>query len=439
VRTGRRPASRPGAQRTPHQPDRPLRILVVGAGYEQAPIIQRARQRGLHVIALDGNPDAPGLRHAHTAHVVSTRDDEGILDVARSERIDAITSMVTETPLRAIYHVATALGLPAPSERSVVISTDKAAMRDAFTSHGIPNPSYVRCNTQDDAAAAADRIGLPLIVKPTDSGGQRGLTICHEPAEVPAAFDHAQSASHDLQAIIERFVPGPEVNVVAVILGGRLQAMTTSDRIKHDTDAFGVVRRHVYPSRAAAPWSDALRSLVQRSAEAMDVRDGIVFPQLVITDDGPVFLETGARIPGGTMNELFHAATGIDLIDLQIDLSLGHPGPIESYQRHRGHPSVVVRFLTADPGELNSGPVASITGENDAARTPFVLALGHFAGTRDRGYVHPLRTGGDRYYYLLTAAPDQETALAACDVAWQHLDFLDESGRSRRANPDQPS
>lgn len=433
------PGAGPVAQRRSHTPAHPKRILVIGAGHEQAPIIQRARERGLHVIAVDGNPDAPGLRHAHVAHTVSTRDEEGILEVARSERIDAITSMVTETPLRAIYRVATVLGLPAPSERSVAISTDKAAMRDAFTSHGIPNPPYARCRTQDDAASAADRIGVPLIVKPTDSGGQRGLTICHERAAVPSAFDHAQSASNDRQAIVERFVPGPEVNVVAVILGGQLQAMTTSDRIKHDTDAFGVVRRHVFPSDAAAPWADALRDLVQRSAEAMDLRDGVIFPQLVISDDGPVFLETGARIPGGTMNELFRAATGIDLIDLQIDISLGSPGSIESYRRHPGHPSVVVRFLTADPGELDPGSVASISGEADAARIPNVLELGHFAGTRDRGYVHPLRTGSDRYYYLLAAAHDRDSALDACEAAWRHLDFLDASGHSRKANPDPPS
>jgi biotin carboxylase len=171
----------------------------------------------------------------------------------------------------------------------------------------------------------------------------------------------------------------------------------------------------------------------------MDLQEGVIFPQLVITDDGPVFLETGARIPGGTMNELFHAASGIDLIDLQIDLSLGHPATIESYRRHPGHPSVVVRFLTADPGELTPGPVASISGEPDAARIPNILELGHFAGTRDRGYVHPLRTGSDRYYYLLAAAHDRARALDACEAAWQHLDFLDASGRSRRVDPSRSS
>lgn len=439
MKPGHGPRAKRVAQRQPLRPDRPHRILVVGAGHEQAPIIQRAQERGLRVIAVDGNPNAPGLRDAHIARIVSTRDVDGILQVAKNERIDAITSMVTETPLRAIHHVATVLGLPRLSERSVAISTDKADMRVAFTSHGIPNPPYARCRSRDEAIVATSRIGVPLIVKPTDSGGQRGLTLCHERDEVAVAFDHAQSISNDRQVIVERFVPGPEVNVVAVMLGGQVQEMTVSDRIKHDAAAFGVVKRHVFPSAAAAPWAAELHELVRRSADAMDLRDGIIFPQLVIAGDGPVFLETGARIPGGTMNELFHAATGIDLVDLQIDLAFGRPAPIESYRRHQGFPNVVVRFLTADPGELTPGPVARITGEAAAARTPNIRGLGHFAGTRDRDYVHPLRTGSDRYYYLLGAARDKKAALDACDAAWHHLDFVDANGLSRKIGREQPS
>lgn len=416
--------------------DEARRVLVVGAGYEQAPIILRARERGLHVVAVDADPDAPGFRHAHATYTVSTRSEDGILEVAENERIDAITSMITETPLRTIYRVGRALSLPSPSRRSVIVSTNKGAMRDAFRAHGIRNPPYARCQARDQAVAAADRIGVPLVVKPVDSGGQRGLTLCHELGDVAPAFDRAWSASSAREAIVERFVAGPEINVVAVVLDGTVEAMVASDRLKDEVDAFGVVKRHVYPSRAAASWERELRDLVQRSADAMDVRDGILFPQFVVGHEGPVLLETGARIPGGTMNELFRAATGIDLVDLQLDLAFGRPRAMATYRTHEPHPSVVVHFLTAHPGELTEGPVERITGEDEAARVPGILELGHFAGTRDRGHVHPLGTGADRYYYLLAAADDAATAIRACDAAWRRLDFLDGSGTSRRAGRD---
>lgn len=406
------------------------RILVVGAGWEQLPIIERALERGLEVIAVDGNDAAPGLALAHRSHIVSTRDRDGVLAVAKTERVGAITFMITETPLHTIRHVATHLGLPCPSEASVVMSTDKATMRERFAASGIANPPFARCTTAAQATAAAHRIGFPLIVKPVDSGGQRGLTLCSSADALPSAVATALKASPDAVVLLERFMLGHEVNVVAMVRTGQVAAMTVSDRVTADAPAFGVVRHHLYPSSAAHGHEAALRDLVQASVDAMDIDDGVVFPQIMITADGPVLLETGARIPGGTMRELFEAATGYDLVEYQLDVSLGRVRPLDAYRTSDPAPAVAVRFVTAEPGDLRAGRVEAIQGEAAARAIAGVHHIGLFAGTADRKHVHPLRTGGDRYYVIVTVGSDAATALDTTEHALRHLDFVGTDGVS---------
>ena len=406
------------------------RILIVGAGWEQLPIIERARARGFEVVAVDGNAAAPGLAYAHHARVVSTRDQQAVLAVARTMNVSAVTFMITETPLRTIRFVTSRLGLPGPSEASVVISTDKAAMRERFAAAGIPNPPFARCEEPRSAREAAQQVGYPLIVKPVDSGGQRGVTLCRDAAALPIAVAAARAASPEGTIVLEGFVSGQEVNVVAMVQAGRVVAMTVSDRITADAPAFGVVRRHAYPAAEVGHHGPALHALVQASVDAMDLADGVVFPQIMLGSDGPVLLETGARVPGGAMRELFEAATGYDLVDFQLDVSLGRVAPLEAYRRSAGASAVVVRFLTADPGELRPGTVTGIHGEAAARDVAGISHVGVFAGTAVRDRIRPLRTGADRYYFVLAIGKDREAAHRATDCAISHLDFHDPDGRS---------
>lgn len=408
----------------------PQTLLIVGAGAEQVPIIETAMGRGLRVIAVDGNPHAPGFDLATLSKVVSTRDEQGVLAVAKENNVDGITYMITETPLAAIRHAACALNLPAPTANSVEASVSKARMREIFEACGVRNPKFDRTTRPERASDIAQDIGYPLVIKPADSSGQAGLTRVDDPAQLSAAFACAVEASPTAEVILEECLDGPELNAVGIVLGGEVRALTISDREKHPTKAFGVVMRHVFPAHLDAPRHQAVVDLCFQVVQALGIENGVIFPQIINTATGPVMVEIGERVPGGIMKELFEFATGFDLLNLQIDIALGDIAPLETYRTVAQYDAVVVKFLTCDPGPLKPGRVADVTGWDDMMKRDGVLAADYFYKGGPFQEIKSLKASPDRFFYIVAGGASRDEACARADDAARTLDFMDEHGNT---------
>lgn len=406
---------------------RPRRILVLGAGWEQVPLIREARRQGHVIIAVDGDPAAPGASEAHRFHCISTRDTLAILELARRERVEAATYMATETPLPALCALAEAFGFPGPGRLSVEASLDKGRMRELFQAAGIPGPAFAKVASVEEGLEAAKRVGYPMVVKPADRGGQVGLARVASPAELAEALPVALGRAFGGTAILEAWMRGPEFNAVAVVLEGRIQAFILSDRLKPE-EAFGVVQRHLYPPDLDAVQVEAARALCQRCAEAMEVRQGILFPQLILTERGFLPVEIGERIPGGVMAPLFREATGIDLVKLQLAFSLGDPPDLSA--SGVPSPAVTVQFVTAEPGALRPGDCVEVRGRETLHALGGIVEAAFFGPEMGPHPIRPLRTGGDRFFSILARGPDREEAMRRSEAALAHLDFLDAGGCS---------
>jgi biotin carboxylase len=406
------------------------RVMVVGAGWDQVPIIRTARQQGHFVIALDGNAHAYGLQEADKALVISTRDIEAVLQAAITEHIDAITYMITESPLPAIRRVVEELGLPGPSAESVEATVSKARMREIFSAAGIPNPRFGRAATLAEALQIARDIGAPLVMKPTDVGGQLGLSFITDLAAVPAAFERAQGQGVSGEVMFEEWLDGNEVNVVAIVVNGRVRVMTVSDRMKHPVGGFGVVQRHLFPAACSEATLSQIADLSQQVVTAMHVHTGIVFPQMILTSAGPRIVEIGERIPGGVMKELFELATGYDLVRFQLDVALGQVLDLDIYCSLPKYPAVTVRFLTAEPGTLRPGHVARVLGREAALALPGVVDVNFYNDPTQPQEIRPLGCGRDRFYTIIAVGDSCAEAVARGDAAAARLDFLDAAGNS---------
>lgn len=360
---------------------RPRRLLVLGAGWEQVPLLREARRQGHEIIAVDGDPTAPGAAEAHRFHCISTRDTAAILELARRERVEAATYMATETPLPALQALAEAFGFPGPGHASVEASLDKGRMRELFQAAGLPGPAFARVASVEEGLEAATRVGFPMVVKPADRGGQVGLARVASLAELAEALPQALGRAFGGTAVLEAWMRGPEFNAVAVVLEGRIQAFTLSDRLKPE-EAFGVVQRHLYPPDLDAAQVEAARALCQRCAEAMGVKQGILFPQLILTERGFLPVEIGERIPGGVMAPLFREATGIDLVRLQLELSLGCPPDLSA--RVVPSPAVTVQFVTAEPGPLRTGSCVEVRGRETVLDLDGIVEAAFFGPEGDR-------------------------------------------------------
>lgn len=197
-------------------------ILVIGAGLLQVPAYEVARRLGIRSVAVDRNPAAPGMALADVAHPVDTRDIDGIVAVARSEQVSGVITLCTDAPVVAVAAVASAIGSRAITPEAAALATNKGRMRDAFAAAGVPIPAYRRVATLEQARAAAQAIGLPVILKPPASSGSRGIFKAASAAQVADGYAHARGvAGEESEILVEEFVEGDEVSVETLSFGGR--------------------------------------------------------------------------------------------------------------------------------------------------------------------------------------------------------------------------
>ena len=390
-------------------------VLFVGAGRHQRRAIAQARDRGLRVVAVDRNPDAPGLALADVPEVVDFVDVDAVEAVARRQEVDGVLTISADRAVPVVAAVTERLGLPSIGTEVAHRMTHKIAMRRTLAEEGVPQPSFAAVRSLAEGRAAIATVGLPAVLKPVDSGGQRGLFRIEAPGDLESHLHSALAESPAREAILEAFVDGTEMNGIVVARGGETRLLTLSDRLRPAGVGFGVGWIHVYP---ASIHSDQL-ALAERTAEravaALGLRDGIAFPQLIATTDGHVStVEVAARIPGGQMADLVRHAVGVDLVELALRFALGEDVPDDVALPRFSQP-LAIRFLTAAPGPLPTGRVTRV-GPLDAvlARDGVVQAETYLA---EGETIRPVRLDGDRRGYVIATAATSVEALARAEAA----------------------
>ncbi len=397
------------------------RLLVLGAGPAQLGLLEAARARGLYVIACDRDPAAPGFHYADRRAIVSTEDEPSIERLAAAERVDGVIAPGIDWPVGIAARVAEKLDLPHPLEPAqAVLATLKLRQRDRFAETGVPQPRYAVCGDLEEAQAAVAQIGLPCVLKAPDRQGQKGLALVREPEELAPAVELVLAASRSALCLLEEAVPGPEVTVNAFSVDGRFVPLTVTDRETAEPPAFGVALAHVWPSEHdVGPAVEVARA----AAEALGIRHGPTYTQIVLGPEGPRVAELAARLGGGHDAELCKAALGIDLNALALEAALGEAAGVEPGERAGG---AVTRFLVAPPGALRA-----VHGVEDAEATAGVMQVRVY---REPGTIFvPLRRGGDRAGAVLAVGADRDEAYERAARAAERIRF--ETGWNRGAIP----
>jgi biotin carboxylase len=207
-------------------------VLFVGAGRHQRRAIQRAKELGLRVAAVDRNPDALGLREADISKVVDYADPSAVLKAVARLRIDGVLTVSADSAVPTVAAVAAELGLPGIGVETAHRMTHKVAMRRRLAEAGVPQPRFAALRTLSERRRALDEVGLPAVLKPADSGGQRGVFRVDSAEDVEAHLHEAIAVSPTGEAILEEFVEGTEMNGIVIARGGEPFPLTLSDRLR---------------------------------------------------------------------------------------------------------------------------------------------------------------------------------------------------------------
>jgi biotin carboxylase len=395
-------------------------VLFVGAGRHQRRAITQARERGIRVVAVDRNPDAAGLEAADVAEVVDFADVDAVEEVGRRHGVDGALTVSADRAVPVVAAVTERLGLPSIGTDVAHRMTHKIAMRRTLAEEGIPQPPFAAVRSLAEGRAAIDAVGLPAVLKPVDSGGQRGVFRIDDPGDMESHLHSALAESPAREAILEGFVEGTEMNGIAIARGGDVTLLTLSDRLRPPGIGFGVGWIHVYPASIHSDQLELSERVAERSVAALGLRDGIAFPQLIASPDGGVaVVEVAARIPGGQMADLVRHAVGVDLVDLALRLALGEPVP-DSLALPRFSQPLAIRFLTASPGPLPPGLVTRVGPLDEVRASPGVVQAETYLVVGET--IRPVRLDGDRRGYVIATADTSIEALARAETAARLLE-----------------
>lgn len=369
-----------------------------------------ARNLGYEPVLLCADP----ARYPYAAEdgvavqVLDTADEAAVLDACRSLEPSGVTSS-SEYFIATAASVARELRLPAADPGAIARCRDKAMQRELLAAAGVPVPGFRAVESIEDAVAAADDLGHPVVLKPVSGSGSVGVRLCVDSDEVEA---HAAALLET--AVNERGIPIPgRVLVEELAIGPEYSAEVFEGRV------LGVVQKHVsaapfflevghdFPASLEEDDVAAVHAVTEAAVEALGVTFGPTHAELRLTAAGPVIIEVNPRLAGGNIPELVRHACGIDLVTETLRLVTGgRPHLDATRMRHSS-----IRFLLA-PAE---GTLEAVDGIDEAAAVEHVVDV---RVTRSPG--DALTRQGDfrdRIGHVIAVADDIADAEAAADAA----------------------
>lgn len=300
---------------------------MLGGSIYQTYAIKEAVKLGYYVITCDYLPGNPGHKFAHEYHNVSTTDKEAVLALARELKVDGVVAYASDPAAPTAAYVCEKLGLPTSPFRSVEILSKKHLFRKYLAENGFNVPKANSYTKFEEAEQDLKNFHLPVMVKPVDSSGSKGVNKLTDPSQLKAFFEDALSYSRDKIVLIEEFIvkAGPQISGDAFSVDGKLVFHCLgnefySTKVDKDFAPLGECWPTVMPQEVI----DTLAEDLQRLISSLGMKSNAYNVEAIYGTDGKVYiLELGARSGGSLIPQVTALATGVDMVPYVIKAAMG--------------------------------------------------------------------------------------------------------------------
>ncbi len=396
-------------------------ILFIGAGPEMEPGIKWAKEMGLTVIATDMNPNAIGFRYADYSEVVSTKDIEKTMQIARIYHnkigLHGVMTLASDVPLT-VASVAEELSLPGISVSAAQCLQNKLLMKRKLLNKGIPIPNFENVSSISQAKEACSKLGLPVIIKPLDNSGARGVNIVFNKNEIVNAFTYAMANNIESnEVLVEEFLEGPQISTESIIYDGKIYTTGFADRnynnVKYFFPCF-IEDGHTIPSYLPEEDKNKISTLIEKTMAALDINFGVGKGDIVFTSDGPKVIEFAGRLSGGRFStDTVPLATGVNIVKQVIKLSVGEKIDVNDllpkYQL-----AAAQRYFFPEPGR-----VQQITGIELLDKLEWVKRLELYVKVGD--IIKPITNHAERAGYVIVEGETRQEAIERVEWARQQV------------------
>lgn len=326
------------------------KLLLLGGPVFQKPVVERAKAMGLRVGVADISPDAPAAQIADDFFCGSIRDFDAMLEIAKEYLPDAIASGACDTSVVTVSKLCEELGLPGNSVEAALNSTDKHRMIECFARKGVAHPSFVVAK-KEDIGQFAPEIPYPIIAKPTDSAGGRGVNLVHSREELMPALLAASEAGLSGDVLVEEYMIGPEVSVELLVVDGVAHVLQVTDKLTSGAPNYFEIG-HCQPTSLKDEDRAAISELAKAAVLAVGLKNSAAHVEIIVTPNGPKMVELGARLGGDWITSYLIQGSvgGIDMIECMVRIALGEKPSINGYYDNGSY--VATRFLPASEGVL---------------------------------------------------------------------------------------
>lgn len=307
------------------------KLLMLGGSESQIVAIDRARELGYYTVLCDYLPDNPGRFHADKFYQVSTTDKDAVLRVAREEVVDGVVAYGSDPAAPTAAYVAERLGLPGIPYETAKSFCEKHLFRDFLCRKGFSVPEHWSVRVED----TADELGeipdssYPLIVKPTDSSGSKGVTVVTRREDLPKALQDAACFSRNGVLEIEQFIVACHPGVVEgeiFVYDGKVVSWGLMNCLRDEKVNPLLPAGYRHPLDLAPDQVAQVRREVQRLVDAGDIRAGAMNIEMMLTEDGRLFfLDAGPRNGGNMLPAFFSRISGDDLVEGTLRVAMGEP------------------------------------------------------------------------------------------------------------------
>lgn len=303
------------------------KIMILGAGIYQVPLILEAKKKGYYTIVVSYKGHYPGFQLADKCYYLNTTDTEAVLDAAKKEQIDGICTTGTDVAMYTVGYVCRALNLNGiPCEASLTV-TDKCRMKEAFAKGGVSSAKFYKTYSLSEAqqmfAQMQAQGAKAAMVKAVDSSGSRGITKIMDVEELERAYFEAQKVTRRPYILLEEFIEGHEIGVDGFISGGEITLMLPHEKFVLHTGGTTIPAGHGFPLSCDPKLYDEICRQMELAVRATGLDNCAFNADVLVSGEQAWILEIGGRAGATGIPELISIYSGFSFYEKILENALG--------------------------------------------------------------------------------------------------------------------
>lgn len=298
------------------------KLIIIGANNFQVPLIKKAKEIGLEAHVFAWEEGALGKRFADYFYPISIVEKEKILEIAKTLNPIGVVSIASDLASITVNFLAKKLGLIGNSIRCTELTTDKYLMRDVLSTDRLPCPKFYLLD--DKSNDVNFMLSYPIIVKPTDRSGSRGVTKVDNKKDLNAAINYAFSQSFSKRVIVEEFIEGKEYSIEMLSWQGEHHFIQTTEKETTGAPYFVEKSQH-QPANLKKEMVLKIIDIINKALTVLGVEYGASHSEIIITPENEIYItEIGARMGGDYIgSDLVELSTGFDFVKAVIQVAIG--------------------------------------------------------------------------------------------------------------------